>query len=103
MALTIGKRYLISTKKETILKASVEVTGILNYQMAIKEPYDLLSLAVNERIIDKNNDDMAYLYSQLYYKCVLNDGTNQIILVWDDILDETRTTELSITHNYDMS
>lgn len=103
MALTIGKRYLISTKKETILKSSIEVTGILNYQMAQKEPYDIISLAVNERIIDKNNDDMSYLYSQLYYKCVLNDGTNQIILVWDDIIDESRTTELSVTHNYDMS
>lgn len=103
MALTIGKRYLISTKKETILKSSVEVTGILNYTMAQKEPYDIISLAINERIIDKDNDDMSYLYTQLYYKCILNDGTNQIILVWDDILDETRTTELSITHNYDMA
>lgn len=100
MALNIGKRYLLITKKETILKKSIEVVSILNYQMAQKEPYDIISLAINERVIDKENDDMSYLYSELYYKCIVQDGTNEVLLVWDDVIDETRTTELSISFQY---
>lgn len=100
MALNIGKRYLLITKKETILKKSIEVVSILNYQMAQKEPYDIISLAINERVIDKENDDMSYLYSKLYYKCIVQDGTNEVLLVWDDVIDETRTTELSISFQY---
>lgn len=100
MALNIGKRYLLTTKKETVLKKSIEVVSILNYQMAQKEPYDIISLAINERVIDKENDDMSYLYSKLYYKCIIQDGTNEVLLVWDDVIDDIRTTELSVTFQY---
>lgn len=101
MSLEIKKKYLITTKKESILKTPIIVLGKMDYSLAQKEPYDIINLAINEKVVDKQNDDMSYLNSQIYYKCQTTDGNRTTIIVWDDILDVNRTTELSVTFKFD--
>lgn len=100
MSLVIGKRYLITTNKETILKKPVEVVSRCVYNIAQKEPYNIINLAINEKIITEN-DDMNYLKSIIYYKCIGLDGKNETIILWDDIINFSRVTELSVTYEYE--
>lgn len=105
MLLSIGKSYNLSTIQKSIVKNKIKVVGFLNYNEALKIPYNIRNLAINEKIINLDNGDETYLQSQNYYKCVILDSSNQTIetsdyiLVWDDIIDTTDTTELNVIYN----
>lgn len=105
MLLTVGKSYNISTVEKTIVKRKVKVVGYLNYDEALKVPYNIRTLAINEKIVTENNEDNTYLQNQQYYKCVVlqSDNTNQetseYILVWDDVIDTNATTELNVSYD----
>lgn len=105
MLLTVGKSYNISTVEKTIVKRKVKVVGYLNYDEALKVPYNIRTLAINEKIVTENNEDNTYLQNQQYYKCVVlqsdnaNQETSEYILVWDDVIDTNATTELNVSYD----
>lgn len=105
MLLTVGKSYNISTVEKTIVKRKVKVVGYLNYDEALKVPYNIRTLAINEKIVTENNEDNTYLQNQQYYKCVVlqsdnaNIETSEYILVWDDVIDTNATTELNVSYD----
>lgn len=105
MLLTVGKSYNISTVEKTIVKRKVKVVGYLNYDEALKVPYNIRTLVINEKIVTENNEDNTYLQNQQYYKCVVlqsdnaNQETNEYILVWDDVIDTNATTELNVSYD----
>lgn len=105
MLLTVGKSYNISTVEKTIVKRKVKVVGYLNYDEALKVPYNIRTLAINEKIVTENNEDNTYLQNQQYYKCVVlqsdnaNVETSEYILVWDDVIDTNSTTELNVSYD----
>lgn len=105
MLLTVGKSYNISTVEKSIVKRKVKVVGYLNYDEALKVPYNIRTLAINEKIVTENNEDNTYLQNQQYYKCVIlqsdnaNQETSEYILVWDDVIDTNATTELNVSYD----
>lgn len=105
MLLTVGKSYNISTVEKSIVKRKVKVVGYLNYDEALKVPYNIRTLAINEKIVTENNEDNTYLQNQQYYKCVIlqsdnaNIETSEYILVWDDVIDTNATTELNVSYD----
>lgn len=105
MLLTVGKSYNISTVEKSIVKRKVKVVGYLNYDEALKVPYNIRTLAINEKIVTENNEDNTYLQNQQYYKCVVlqsdnaNIETSEYILVWDDVIDTNATTELNVSYD----
>lgn len=105
MLLTVGKSYNISTVEKTIVKRKVKVVGYLNYDEALKVPYNIRTLAINEKIVTENNEDNTYLQNQQYYKCVVlqsdnaNVETSEYMLVWDDVIDTNSTTELNVSYD----
>lgn len=105
MLLTVGKSYNISTVEKSIVKRKVKVVGYLNYDEALKVPYNIRTLAINEKIVTENNEDNTYLQNQQYYKCVIlqsdnaNIETSEYMLVWDDVIDTNATTELNVSYD----
>lgn len=108
MLLEIGKSYNLSTIQKSIMKKKVKIVGYLNYTEALKIPYNIRNLAINEKIINIDNEDDTYLESQQYYKCVILDSSNNTIetsdyvLVWDSIIDTSATTELDVIYSLSM-
>lgn len=104
--LEINSNYLLFTNYSTINNVKVKVVSIMNYEEASKISYSIRNLAINEKVIDLNSDNTdEYLNKQLFYYCINTDadGTENPYIVWDDVVDETRTTKLSVTYNYNLS
>lgn len=101
--LELNTKYLLFTKYNTIPGLEVEVVGLINYQEAEDLPFSITNLAINEKVVDSEDTD-AYLKDQLYFKCIYKDEDNNetIYLVWDDIIDEIRTTRLSVQYKYNL-
>lgn len=102
--LSVNMKYLLYTKYNTIPGVNVDVVGIMNYDEAILLPYSIISLAINEKVVDVEDETENYLREQLYYKCVnkSEDGKETIYVVWDNIIDSERTTRLSVEYSYTM-
>lgn len=109
MKLQVSKSYILTTLQNTIIKQKVKIAGIITYDEALHVPYNVRTLAINEKVIDPSNEDAEYLKKQIYYKCiVLNpDNTeeelNEYLLVWDAIINSESTTELNRTYGLEMS
>jgi len=109
--LKINTSYLLFTNYNTISTQKVKVVGIINYEQTLKLSYSVTGMSINEKVVELSEeygtDTEEYLRNQLYYKCVaLNDDNkekvDQIYLVWDDIIDTTRTTQLNTEYNYNL-
>lgn len=104
MKLQVGKSYILSTINSTILKKKVKVVGLLTYEESQKVAYNTRNLAINEKVLDNKEEDGDYLVSKTFYKLVVLSQTNseeetdENILVWDDIIDSSNTTELNVRY-----
>lgn len=109
MKLQVGKSYILSTIGSTILKKKVKVVGLLTYEESLKVPYNTRNLAINEKVLDNKEEDGDYLASKSFYKLVVlsqtnsEEETNENILVWDDIIDSSNTTELNVRYELTMT
>ena len=111
--MVLGEDYLLNTVNSTILNQKVQVAGIITYAEAMSSGYDVRILAINEKVIGAADiADNNYLGTQQYYKCYKLDPTtnlpytnadSNIIIVWSDIIDATRTNVLDSTYNYTTS
>lgn len=109
MKLQVGKSYILSTIGSNILKKKVKVVGLLTYEESLKVPYNTRNLAINEKVLDNKEKDGDYLASKSFYKLVVlsqtnsEEETNENILVWDDIIDSSNTTELNVRYELTMT
>lgn len=109
MKLQVSKSYLLSSLQKTISKEKVKIVGLLTYEEALKVPYNIRTLAINEKVIDQSNEDDTYLSRQVYYKCVklnpenADEELSEYVLIWDEIIDSTSTTELNITYQLSLT
>ena len=104
--LSINSSYLLYTNYSTISNLKVKVIAIMNYEKTNEVPYSIKNLAINEKVIDTSSDDTEeYLTKQLYYLCIATDSTGKETpyIVWDDIIDTSRTTKLSISYDYSLN
>ena len=109
MKLQVGKSYILSTINTTILKKKVKVVGLLTYEESQKVAYNTRNLAINEKVLDNKEEDGDYLKSKSFYKLVVlnqnnsEEETDENILVWDDIIDSSNTTELNVRYELTMT
>lgn len=103
--LSINAQYLLYTNYGTINGEKVKVKAILNYEKANEIPYSIKNIAINEKVIDvESTETDTYIENQLYYLCIVTDanGDELSLIVWDDIIDSTKTTKLSVEYNYSL-
>lgn len=109
MKLQVGKSYILSTVNSTITKKKVKVVGLLTYEESQKVAYNTRNLAINERVLDNTEENTDYLVSKTFYKLVVLSDTNseveteENILVWDDVIDSSSTTELNVRYELTMT
>lgn len=110
MKLDIGKSYTIFTNSDFISNKNVRVIGWISYEKASQYTSFIENVSINEKFISANEDTTEYLKKQIYYECVgieLKNGeyvpTKERIILWDDIIDSTRTQRLYEFYNYNMS
>lgn len=101
--LTLNKKYYLVTKNKSIAGVNVIVNGIINYDETKQESFSVKVLAINEKIIFDNseNDYDTYFKDIAFYLCK-DIKTNDIYIVWDDVVDYTLTTQLNTLYNYDL-
>lgn len=102
--LTIGKSYALYTKFENFAGVKVEVIGIITYEKAESIPYNMKILALNERVINVNDEDLKKIIDgdNIYWlknKVPKADGTYDEYLVWDGIINFDKTTLLNESHD----
>jgi methyl-accepting chemotaxis protein len=100
--LTINKKYLLYTLSDSIYSEPIEVVSVLNYTQASKIPYNIMNLAINEKVVEGSGENGTedYLKKQLFYHCTtINDSTRNFI-IWDGVLDTVRTTLLDSEYKY---
>jgi len=110
--LKVNIPYLLFTKKETIMGEKVKVVGILNWKETQDINYSVTVLANNEKAVALTQDTDKYLTEQFFYKCVgltystktkTDEENNKVFLVWDDIIDSARTTQLKSNYIYQLT
>lgn len=104
--LCINSEYLLFTNYGTINGEKVKVKAILNYEKANEIPFSIKNLAINEKVIDVTAlETDTYIENQLYYLCISKDanGNENSILVWDDVIDSSKTTKLAAEYNYTLN
>lgn len=94
--LSLNKKYIITTFGLSYINQLVEVVGLVNYSEAMKLS-DIHVLALNEKIID--DDYTSYFENIEFYKCKIV-GTENIIIVWADIIDSTKSSLVGEKFNY---
>lgn len=97
--MSLNKKYVVTTYALTYVNKSVEVVGIVNYQEALKLD-DIKMTGLNEKIIDDNYDE--YFQNIEFYKCKII-GTENIIILWSDIIDPTKTSLIGEKYSYKMT
>ena len=100
--LDINSEYLVYTTYETISALKLKIVGILSYEQALELPYSVKVLALNEKVVDTNDNTEEYLKDLLFYKCTRTNSKNEeeIYVIWDDIIDFNKTTKLSVSYEY---
>jgi hypothetical protein len=111
LGLSLNTTYLLSTKADSILNIKVIITGLYNYDRVKYVGYNINLLAINEKIIsedilteDQNSADEYFKNKLFYYAEEINDNkekTGNIYIIWDDIVDFVRTTQLEAIYKYD--
>lgn len=101
--LEINISYLLFTKQDTISAEKVVVVGILNYEQTKDVPYDIHTVGINEKKVAQEQTTESYLQDQFFYKCVSINNPDKVFLVWDDIIDEKRTTQLNSIYKFELT
>ena len=97
----LNKKYVVSTLGLTYVNRLVEVIGIVNYDEA-KKIDDVKVTALNEKIIDSNYD--TYFTPIQFYKCkILNDSDSRTVIIWSDIIDNSKTSVVGEKYIYKAS
>lgn len=111
MKLDINKSYTIYTLSDFIVNKQVRILGYINYDRASQYRSFVENVAINEKFIDNSiSDTVEYLKSQIYYDCCVIKNVNNTyeltdehIILWDDIIDTTRTERLFEDYQFDFS
>ena len=107
--LKVGKEYQLTTKNETINEVKVKVVGIVDFSETKRIPYSLQVLAVNERVINYQDESKLEDYlkdNNIYHLRALeknDDGTYSEYLVWDGIIDLKNTTSIDRIYKFEMN
>lgn len=107
MKLNINRMYVVFTTSNYIENKQIKVLGYINYERASQYQSMVENIAINEKFIDNSGDTMLYLQKQTYYDCGVVQNVNgewkltgEHIILWDDIIDGTRTQILNENHVY---
>lgn len=110
MKLELGKSYTVYTISDYITNKQVKILGLLTYEEAAAYDSFISNVAINEKFIDSTQDQDAYLAAQTYYKCgTISSSVNgyiktgETVILWDDIIDSSRTEILYEDHVYKMT
>lgn len=98
-SLKIGSSYNFYSKYNSILNKKVRVVAIMTYSEAIAQTFDMMTLAINERVISVKDEDLEseigndniYLLREL---SASSDGTYNEYIVWDSIINFDKTVAL---------
>jgi len=98
-SLKIGSSYNFYSKYNSILNKKVKVVAIMTYSEAIAQTFDMMTLAINERVISVKDEDLEseigndniYLLREL---SASSDGTYNEYIVWDSIINFDKTVAL---------
>lgn len=107
MKLNINRMYVVFTTSNYIENKQIKVLGYINYERASQYQSMVENIAINEKFIDNSGDTVNYLQKQTYYDCGVVQNVNgewkltgEHIILWDDIIDGTRTQILNENHIY---
>ena len=106
MSLLLGKKYFLLTKNKSIPGKRVQLVGSVTYDEALKLPYSIGVLAINERVIaDTSSTSMeSYFKDKIFFWAKsIDSGDNNQYVVWDDVVDFSNTTMLNAEFDYKMS
>lgn len=106
--LKIGTTYNFYTKYATIVSKKVKVAALLSYDECSKYSYDIKTLAINERVISIKDEDLENEIGEdniyLLRSTVPNaDNTYNEYIVWDSIIDYTKTTALDAEYTANLT
>jgi NADPH:quinone reductase-like Zn-dependent oxidoreductase len=103
--LSVGDVWQLYTTYESIAGEKVRVIGTLAYSEVYKIPYNVTVLAINERVISLQDEDLEQrIGTDSIYHCrsVLPkpDGTYAEYIVWDSIINKEKTIKINKTYQY---
>jgi len=98
-SLKIGSSYNFYSKYNSILNKKVKVVAIMTYSEASSQAFDMMTLAINERVISVKDEDLEAMIGNdnIYLLRELNsssDGTQNEYIVWDSIINFDKTVAL---------
>lgn len=107
-SLKIGSSYNFYSKYNSILNKKVRVVAIMTYSEAIAQTFDMMTLAINERVISVKDEDLEseigndniYLLREL---SASSDGTYNEYIVWDSIINFDKTVALDEEYHSTLS
>ena len=88
--LKLNKKYMITTNQSAYVNLKVQVEGVISYQNTLKYNFDIMTLAINEKVIAANDD--TYIKDNEYYLC--RDDKDRYVILWADILDESKCNRI---------
>jgi hypothetical protein len=97
--LKIGSSYNFYSKYNSILAKKVKVVAIMTYEEASNQTFDMMTLAINERVISVKDEDLKAEIGNdnIYLLRELNpsaDGSYNEYIVWDSIINFDKTIAL---------
>lgn len=106
--LKIGSSYNFYSKYSSILNKKVKVVAIMTYSEAAAQTFDMMTLAINERVISVKDEDLEaeigndniYLLRELNASA---DGSYNEYVVWDSIINYDKTVALDETYTATLS
>ena len=101
--LKIGSSYNFYSKYNSILGRKVKVVAVMTYEEAKSKTFDMMTLAINERVISVKDEDLEaeigndniYLLRELNSS---SDGSYNEYIVWDSIINYDKTIALNETY-----
>lgn len=97
--LKVGSSYNFYSKYSTIIGQKVQVVGILTYNECKKYAFDMITYAINERVISVKDEDLESEIGNdnIYLLRALNasaDNTYNEFIVWDSTVNYDKTIAL---------
>ena len=89
----LNKKYIFSTIGKSIIDKKVTVIGIINYNESLLTNFDVRILALNEKVTDTITSE-EYFKNKELFKCAPLDDPSSVIIVWSDIIDNSKTSVL---------
>lgn len=100
MELQLGKHYSLYTSKSAISGEKVLVVGIRAYSQIRDIPFDVNVLAIDEKVVFPEDDPIE---GKFFYHCISMVDSKKHFLVWEDIIDASRTTILGAEYGYSLT